>query len=209
LGDFLHWIGRQYYKQREFTTEAKREGVTRRIALTMLKAMNWRDRVYLIGRRDGRTKSGRIFGYFDLRRIVGMPKEVTEALMDQGLAYCTDLGGKKVERACGEYLEGPSFVVDATIGEICSILEGLTEQLEEKPKLMVGGKFVAIDPAIRMPDIPFQQGFRKFDGCAFDKARKEARKPVLKGMFYPPVDEVRKQDIETGALTTLETYSRR
>lgn len=201
----LHWVGRTLYSPRKFEQEAVKYGITRRIALKVLQSMSWGDRVYLIGLKDKKRKQGHVFGYFHLHRIVGISEGVTDRLLAEGRAHITDLGGKVVHRKCGSYVEGPTYSVRAEISEITAI----QQETGEKTPLMVGGTFIKVDPPVRMVDIPFQQGFRRFDGEEFERQRAEG-KDVLSGMFYtdflPQVDEPAPSE---GEATVLVDYQRK
>lgn len=210
MSDWLHWIGRQYYSPVKFAKEAVKHGATRRVAPMTLKAMSWGDRVYLIGRQSKQMKSGHIFGLFQIRRVLGMPEEVTARLLQKGRATLIDLGGRAVHRGCGDYIEGPSYSVQAGIDEIYEVLKEVEKEEKEKDLLMVGGVFEAIAPPVRMADIPFQMGFRKFDGGEFERQRAEG-KTVMSGMFYTDfLPQVEDQPAPNeGEATVLLDYQRR
>jgi len=83
-GNWLHWIGRKYYTLVSFQKEAYRFGISRRVKLTTLKKMNWKDTVYLIIRKN-KTKSGYIFGKFRITRLQGLTDEVIRYLNKRGV----------------------------------------------------------------------------------------------------------------------------
>ena len=205
-GSWLHWVGRTLYSPKKFEAESLKYGITRRVSPKVLRGMAWGDRVYLIGLKDKKRKQGQIFGYFFVHRIVGISEGVTEKLFSEGRAHITDIGGKVVNRKCGSYVEGPSYSVSAEVSEIAEI----QAETGEKTPLMVGGAFVKVDPPVRMKDIPFQQGFRRFDGDDFERRRAEGE-TVMTGMFYTdflPQEEDQPAPNE-GEATVLLNYERK
>ena len=64
--DYLHFIGKQYYKRHQFISEARRYGVNRRIAPNVFRKMRMGDRVFLA---QGDQRGSQIFGYFVFTRI--------------------------------------------------------------------------------------------------------------------------------------------
>lgn len=178
---WLHFIGRQYYKPQEFISEAKRLGITRRVSLQTLKQMSFGDKVYLATYKTHTE----IFGYFIIKKISGLSPEASLSIQAKFKTTCVSPGGGIVNRGCGSYVEGPTYVVDASIQEICSVLENI----ENPGLLMVGGEFRPHE-RVRLKDVPFMQGFRKFNEEKFRIALDEwktlfpKRKPLLKGLFY-------------------------
>lgn len=213
--DWIHWIGRSIYTERRFIKEAAKYGVTRRISSGVLKAFSWGDRVYLEIKRVRQDKSGIVFGYFRVEGISGLSTEALKAL-DGKLGRLVDVGGRDVVRACGWYRTGASYTTGASVREIAEAVESTGTG---KASLMLSGEFQPLAQS-RLVDIPFQQGYRKFDGSAFQEALSEAirsSKPTkegvyrIKGMFYPlaPEKEEPEEPVEEPVVTSVLTYERR
>lgn len=184
-GYWSHWIGRGTYTMRSFIAEAKKYGVSRRIAPKLLKSMNWGDWVYLVIKQNASDKSGLVFGFFVIEHISGVNQEVTKALAEDGkIIATTGLGGLLVSRKCGSYTTGPSFTVDASISEI-------SEKIEEvggENWLMISGPFYEIDPKVRLIGLDFFRGFSAFDGEEFrvQLSKTPSKNGIvrLQGCFY-------------------------
>lgn len=202
----MHFIGKSYYSRGSFIREAKKYGITRRVALNVLKKMSWGDRV-LLAIMDGKTPV--IFGEFRIERISGLSSEVMKVIAEKGLLESqTDPGGIVVRRGCGSYVAGPTYSVRTTIEQIAKIIEN-----EENPgKPMVGGKFIP-HPLVRLKDLKFRQGFRLFNYEAFAEAYKAEKEkaplrtiPAVRGLFY--VKEMPKRAAAEGAVQSVDNYER-
>lgn len=217
MSEWLHWIGKQYYSPAEFAREAKALGVTRRIGVRMLKAMRWGNQIYVIGKQKP-GKSGHIFGTFCISRVVGMCGSVVRRLQEELRLTLTDFGGEQVDRGCGSFLQGPTYEVACPLPELAERLD----EADDTSTLMVGGNFVPISPAVRMADIPFQQGFRKFDGKKFEQdiltfcAVKgietdpipKKTNIILYGMYYP-ITLSEDEEKPLGSITPLVNYHKK
>lgn len=208
---WLHFVGRQYYQPRTFIAEAKKYGVTRRVALKVLKKMHYGDEVYLATYNN----HAEIFGLFCIQTISGLSKEAVAKIHEK--YQCTQVsgGGRVVQRGCGSYIEGPTYNVDASLREIAETLESV----ENPGLLMVGGKFYP-HPRVRLRDIPFMQGFRQFDNEKFTTALEEWKEvfghlptkkiPLLKGLFYVNKDSQEEEEEQWwGRVQEVQDYHRK
>jgi hypothetical protein len=183
---FLHFVGKEYYGRGSFVREARKHGVSRRIALHELRRMRWGDRV-LLAIRDG--KSSLVFGSFRVTRLSGLSAEATAAVEKRfGVEKISD-GGAFVERGCGCYIEGPLYSVRADLPALAALLEELKSSGVDIGRPMVAGAFEPHEP-VRLRNVPHRQGFRPFDYGRFAAAVEEARRvggagiPSVRGQFY-------------------------
>ena len=200
---WLHFIGKKYYSQNAFLKEAMALGVSRVVALSVLKVMNWGDRV-LLAQHDG--KSSIAFAYFRITRIQGedldeiiFTDEVKKALKKESY----------VLRGCGSYEITVQAEIDSTKLSLPDIANRL-ETLKGKKTIMIGGSIQPLPRPIRLKDIKFQRGFRKFDFDQFYESYQEAlkeRKIYLKGQFWPDPFEVKTEIIAIGENEIIEGIS--
>lgn len=179
MANWLHWIGKSYYTMNSFAKEAEKYGVSRRVSLQTAKQMTWGDTVYC-AMLDGKT--GVLFGYFTIERITGLSKEATQAVLETHECTLTDEGGGVVSRGCGEYISGPSWQTKASLDEIVETVKEVKENGYNEGQIMIAGTFIELEKT-RLLDIPFRQGFRKFDSNAFYQAVKDNSNAV-RGQFY-------------------------
>lgn len=203
---WIHFIGKKYYTQHQFATEAKAQGITRRVGLHTLEKMRYGDRV-LLAMLDGQTPV--IFGMFHISVLSGLPGEVLTILKERFLDYTVvDTGGHKVERGCGEYVQGFTIHIPRVeIHHVRMAIATYTDRTGEPVKPMVGGQWQE-HQTIRLKDVPFTRGFRTFDYRALMDAvdqwdgSPKYKYPTVKGLFYvwkesqPPVE----MDMETQRL---------
>lgn len=177
--DWIHWIGKQYYTMNSFAKEAKEHSVSRRVSLQTAKQMAWGDTVYCT-MLDGKT--GVIFGSFTIERITGLSEEATIAALATHETENINDGEEIIKRGCGSYATGPSWQVDASIADIIETVEEVKDDGRDEGQIMVAGTFVELEKT-RLLDIPFRQGFRKFDSQAFLEAVNNGITAVH-GQFY-------------------------
>ncbi len=159
---WLHFIGRGYYKSRRtFEREALEYGVTRRVSLQQLKAMEFGDRV-LLAMRDG--KSAVVFGEFMIDRLSGLSSEAAAEIAGEFNASAVDSPdvGRKISRGCGSYVIGFVWAVSASLKDLADKIK----DCDDRGKPMVGGNFRPRQ-LVRLKKIPHRQGFRAFDYGSF------------------------------------------
>lgn len=179
---WLHFVGREYYSESSFIREAKAHGVTRRVSSIQLGCLAFGDRV-LLAMKSG--KSSVIFGCFFIERLSGLSPEAVELIRREFPCRLLDKGGRVVHRGCGSYIQGQTMAISASLEEIAKRLKSL----EEPGNPMVGGRFFE-HQKVRLKDITFFRGFRRFNYEKFKealeewKSRHQDRTPVIRGQFY-------------------------
>jgi len=212
--DWLHFIGAQYYSEHRFKAEAEKYDVSRRVALNVLKKMDWNDRVYCAIFRD-KQKSPVIFGYFTIDKISGLSGLVSYHLFHKYRDSITvSDGGEIIQRGCGEYHTGSSLhIKGAPICEIAEYLEDYKSDITTIGLPMVAGKFYAFDKEhiVRLRRVKFRQGFRLFDWtkCLNDAIQHNM---VVSSHYYvnDPVHRRIRLDVPiTGELQVVHNYQRK
>jgi len=185
---WLHFVGKSYYSIKEFRNEAEKIGVSRAIAPNVLKKMKLGDLIVL-AQKDG--KHVKIFGTFVFSELIGLNPKVIEAMhKNQLISEAASYPPLKVDRGCGSYVVTGS----------CRILEpdGIMNQIQstedkELGRVMIGGELKLLSNLDHIVvQIPFRQGFRRFDWDAFqgEVTRKLLTKPQhidhvkVNGYFY-------------------------
>lgn len=182
---WLHCVGASYYSQAAFIQEAMKYGITRRVSLANLKRMHYGDQV-LLAMKDGASLV--VFGSFLIDSLSGLSHEGMEAVRAGLDLQVIDVGGKVVKRGCGEYVEGPTYLVTFDLGVMAEALD----QVEDPGKLMVGGRFQS-GRLVRLKSIRHSMGFRAFDVEAFSRDLSALGPtvgdslPVLSGHYYADV----------------------
>jgi len=207
---WLHWIGKSYYHTpKNFLTEARKFGITRRIGLKTLKRMKWGDRVVCIMREPG-LKSGSLFMEFPVTLISGLSAEVQGEVMAKFDYEIVDLGGMMVSRGCGSYVTGPSATVNASIEEMAEVIE----EADDPGLPMIGCRpheiKIFTEPWVIMPAVPHRMGFRTFDGGTFLKllgSVENGKRLSIPGQLYFD-EEVDEQGEDTGQVETVINYAK-
>ena len=168
---WVHFIGKAYYDPEHFKSESKKYGVTRRIALRALKRLDWGDRVLLLQgdmstkRRKNSHHGSVLLGEFRVELISGLSQQAIEQLsLQMKLTKISD-GGETVDRECGTYVEGPTYLIErVSLFDLAEELAQMQREGVDIGKPMIGGSFIDWDPiVIEFPDITFTWGFRPFD----------------------------------------------
>lgn len=178
---WLHYIGKSYYGMGDFAREAKRYGVTRRVAPNVLRNMRFGDLI-LCAQWDG--KKGIVFGFFELATVTGLSSEAMAAVREKISLKEVNSGGYVVHRKCGRYVAGPTYALanDADIPDVIAAAGGA-----ELGKVMVGGDWVDL-PRFYI-QVPHRQGFRRMDmaklvGALEVRGGERSAHVVAKGQFY-------------------------
>lgn len=167
--NWLHFIGRSYYTPEKFIAEAQRVGVNRRIALRLLGAFNWGDRVFLAfgdfrtKRRKNPTNKSIVIGYFEVESIGGLTPDAAQLIAD---IYSGEIhyygSARRVERECGEYYS-IGYIIVPDVPSLKEIVELLARwHITELPGLGIQGRFVPINPPVEI-DLGFRFGYTKID----------------------------------------------
>lgn len=193
---WIHFIGKQYYTINQFIREAERIGVMRAVSPTVLKQMDFGDRVMLV-QKDG--ASSKIFGYFIFTQITGLKLEVITALGDGVIQRMPAMTPMPIQRGCGQYTVTAQYqIMDSS--KLMYVIRNLNN--DDFDRIMVGGKFyplseIGISTDYVLCNIPFRQGFRRFDFDAFYNETSmsivPARHLKIKGQFYVMKEQIEEQ----------------
>lgn len=203
---WLHFVGRSYYSMKEFITEAKKLGVSRRISRIAARGMNFGDRI-LLATWDPRKKHAQVFGSFTVERLSGLSAEALNTLKRRCGAVKVSDGGNRVVRRCGSYIEGATYSVSCSLQDIMNAIS----DVKDVGKLLVSGTYRE-HVRFRLRDIPHQLGFRKLD---YDKLMAEVQRanrtnPLVRGQFY--VFNANAHDTEggdNGLVSTVKHYRKK
>lgn len=220
MNNWLHFIGRQYYSENKFLEESREIGCSRRVALKVLKNMNFGDRVYCVLIRN-REKSPVVLGYFTIDRLSGLTDEIGNVLGSRFNASISDFGGKTIKRGCGIYSTGLSYYLhDTPMFEIAEALEDYQNIEPETADVVSGftgnigsplvqGEWTDLYPVIRLRRVKFRQGFRLFN---VEKAIAEAAensRHTAKGHYYvfdKPTRAIKNDNWPGSEVQTLVCY---
>lgn len=195
----IHFIGKQYYSIAKFISEAKKYGISRKIAPNILKKMNFGDIILLA---QGNSKGSIIFGFFIFSSILGLKHELIEKLELEGTIALSSNNPVQVERGCGSYSITGSYGIENSQRFMDFIKEQENKDLKG---ILIGGSFHKLPLLLPYDEvhtnIPFQQGFRFFDFDAFKNEcllQKETKKRIrIIGMFYTKETDEGKKNIPT------------
>lgn len=182
MNTWLHFIGKSYYSELDFIKEAKQFGISRRVRLSILKQMQFGDRV-LLAMMQGKTPV--IIGEFVINELTGLDTDIVQGVITKYGGNLIDMGGMRIERGCGMYITGCTYETKASIQEILQVADKSGVQC----KPMVGGRYREF-PKIRLLSVPYTRGFRLFDYEAFQEALinwNESERytyPAIRGLFY-------------------------
>lgn len=165
---WLHYVGGKY-TPRKFVEEAKRYGFSRRIPGHMLKKLSWGDSIYfavwrgndgihVVFRSNEEAAKGQryvkgkaeIFAKGKIEAITfedpKLWEELKKELRVQGRIISTySSKPRRVNRACGSYIEGGGIAVDASIEEIWEIAERIAKKLDlGKVRVMIKGPLTKV-----------------------------------------------------------------
>jgi len=193
MASWIHWIGKSYYTIHKFTEEALRIGVSRRVSLDVIESMTYGDTVSCVQKPHG-YKSGAIFLEFPIHAITGLSKQAMDAICDKYDHRIADVGGEVVDRGCGGYITGMTYIVDADMSEIAGVLNKAKREGVDLGEPMIGCRPEAVQvvykPFPLLLDVPFRQGFRLYDRdevfslAAARRILQPKKRPQLKGQFY-------------------------
>jgi hypothetical protein len=181
--DWLHFCGKSFYTMNGFITEARIHGASRRVALKVLKNMNWGDKIHCAMLDDSRST---LFCHFNVTRIGGLSAD-TMTLINKRFPckiYGAEYGGAGtiVDRGCGSYAIGATYFTTTTLPEIARYLEALKEGDIDIGNPMVCGHLV-VREKVRLKNIPFRPGFRKVNMATLLEEAKEFNN-VVTGQYY-------------------------
>jgi hypothetical protein len=201
---WIHFIGKSYYTINTFISEAKRIGISRAVAPTVLRKMNIGD-IVLLTQKDG--VSTKIFGYFMINNITGLSSTLIKKLESNHIIESTSsLTPMSIKRGCGSYNIVATYTIDRP-EKLMEVIQHSTD--EEIGRVMIGGEFryLYVTPNVGMTlnklekknqidyvltKIPFRKGFRLFNFSefrrAFNQVFQKSNHVKLKGQFYATTD---------------------
>jgi hypothetical protein len=162
---YLIYVGSKLYPKDIFIKEAETYGVNRCLPIRLIKNLSWGDKILLgnfISKErtekkinlqgkeefvlDGRAnKTGgkaEVFGYFDIRGLnITASNEFKKELSNQLDILVSSTPNTAVQRQCGSYIIGNSYIVSNSIADIIEKAEKLNETKQEKIKFFISGKF--------------------------------------------------------------------
>ena len=223
MSAWMNFIGKGYYTIPKFIAESQKHGITRRIALLPLMAMNWDDRVLCVQQED-KIQAHSAFIEFPITKLVGLIPEAIEAV--SGLVTIKKVIDKpeepEVERECGSYEQGAMYAIEEMpLCDVAKMLKKLKDEGLEIGKIMIGCAPEDItyipEPYPRIKGLKHFRGFRamnleKFWNEVGEEDRKiregeyvNRKNPTVSGTFYKKhiVEEVGE-----GLLQVVENYQK-
>lgn len=167
--DWLHFVGRSYYTQKNFVREAQEHGVSRKISKRLLGGFRWGDRIWLAqGDMKKRTRitpfnGSEVFAYFILTTIAGVPREIIDQLPE---VKQISKNVEMIRRGCGSYQIGPSFTTTATVQEIAQAVR----EDSSIGTILIQGPITVLEKSVRLLDVGSRWGFQHVDGQLIEEA---------------------------------------
>ncbi len=223
MSSWMDFIGQSYYTIPKFIEESKQYGITRRIALLPLMAMNWDDRVLCVQQED-KIQAHSAFIEFPITKLVGLTPEAIEAV--SGLVTIKKVADApeepEVERECGSYEQGAMYAIEAMpLCAVAKMLKKLKDEGMDIGKLMIGCSPEDIvyipEPYPRIKGLKHFRGFRamnleKFWLAVGEEDRKiregeyvNRKNPTVSGTFYKKHIV---EDIGEGLIQVVENYQK-
>jgi hypothetical protein len=193
---WLHFIGQQYYKKKEFIREANLLEFCRRVAANVACKMNFGDMILFAQNTD---RSGAEI--FCQGKIIGVRSDIPlQKLKEKGITIDLYPGeylpGIPEMRECGKIICGTRGITEDSLPKIAD------EIIKENPKakMFVIGSLIEKSDTFDFPfflkNVPFRQGFRELDSQSLIKCYQEKKFEIAKsnnpqrpvriyGLFYP------------------------
>jgi hypothetical protein len=212
---WLHHVGRQYYPTMEaFELEALQQGVTRRVALSVLRHMRWGDQI-VFGFQTGPKDPERIFGTCPITVLSGLSAEGAAVVVSLTGVTPVQMPRRTVVRGCGHYRVAATYQVHNVTGPSLAEIAAALAKITNPGLPMMGGEYapgIPVGPvtlngqtidqgfaAVRLPALKPARGFRVFDWAALQhdlamvRLRPSIRRTVkvtsLRGGFYPSSED--------------------
>jgi hypothetical protein len=192
---WLHFVGKGYYTLPGFEREAEKFGISRKVALRLLGAFSWGDRVWLaqgdMWKKTRKTEMAPsiVIGEFRVTKL-GLSPEALEYLRESfDSSDFTKHSGHRttINRGCGSYIAGTIWQTPRPLIEIAAALRECSTQVDaflQGPFTPISYHLALDNFSIGLDDLHFRWGYRRFDGDKFlDDAsnRLQARRKALDG----------------------------
>jgi hypothetical protein len=157
-----HYVG-GFYTPKKFVAEAKKHGISRRVAPNVAKAMAYGDVIKLL---DWNNSQPLLFAEFVVSGIsmnAEISEELAPELIQEGKARLVSQGGNTVIRECGSYVASATYEVDVELSEVVEKADEIVARLEIKPNYMITGRISRVydPPEAVEPPPKFSRGFIK------------------------------------------------
>jgi len=191
---WLHYVG-GFYTPQKFLTEAKKFGVSRRVAPNVARFMSYGDVIKLLDWNNGQPL---LFAEFVISGI-SMDAEISEQLapelIKEDKARLVSQGGNTVIRECGSYVTSATYQVDIGLGEVVEKANEIAARLDIKPNYMLTGRLSCIHnpPIVMDPPPQFSRGFIK----TFEPVRNEHDQTVQGVIGYDKRTRKQRDDLSS------------
>jgi len=218
----MNFIGQNNYTIPKFIEEAKKYGITRRVAPLLLRGMSWGDMVLCVQPEPG-IEPFSAFIEFPITKLVGISEEAQKRLAEEFEVQLTIEAPEEpvVERECGSYEQGASYSIDTSLSAIAHRLKELSKEIDIG-KIMVGcypEEVIYIpEPYPRIRNLKRFRGFRSINRDKFWEAvaeedrkirageYKKRKNPLVSGTFYKS-NEVTEES--PGIVQEVKNYQKR
>jgi hypothetical protein len=190
---WLHYVG-GFYTQEKFVAEARRAGVSRRVAPNVAKFMRYGDTVQLLNWNNGKPLHFADFVTGGISMDAEISEELAPKLIEEGKAHLVSTGGDTVVRECGSYVASASYEVDTELGEVVEKANEIAARLQIKPKYMITGRLSHVyDPPVE-PD-PSPKFFRGFVNMGAGRANEHGQ--LVQGVIgYSKRTRKKREDLQ-------------
>lgn len=159
---WLHYVG-GFYTPQKFVAEAKKHGISRRVASNVAKAMAYGDVIKLLDWNNGQPLHFADFVISGVSMDAVISEGVASKLIEEDKARLVSQGGNTVVRECGSYVASATYEVDAELSEVMEKADEIAARLQIKPTYMITGRLSkAYNPPEPVEPAPkFSRGFIK------------------------------------------------
>jgi len=159
---WLHYVG-GFYTRQKFVAEAKKHGISRRVAPGVAKAMAYGDIIKLLDWNNGQPLLFAEFVISGISMDAVISEELAPELIREGKASLVSQGGNTVIRECGSYVASATYQVDVELSEVVEKADAIAAKLDIKPTYMLTGRLSRVynPPEAVEPAPKFARGFIK------------------------------------------------
>jgi hypothetical protein len=163
MANWLHYIGKENYKVKEFIKEATELGVNRAVPNFMLKNIRMGDNIFLATHhKNMKTKMEKatVFGAFIVQGIT-IDEEVCAQLIEIGVIIKTAIAQKRIMRKCGTYVINAVYTLNIEEG---FTIDDLWDWLAKEGKgMFLTGTFYPVKETFDVHAVSFTRGYIKAD----------------------------------------------